>query len=156
MGYRSEVAVLVVANSKKEAETQSLFAEMMLQPFYSVVREDEGKGFRCYPRAIAYSFEHVKWYPEYADVKAFNEMWEWLDERSSDIISGMFLRIGEEDDDIERMSFGDDPPYDQLYLSRHLGFDFSMEESSSAAWEKALSQSVSLGESDPGDEQPEA
>ena len=62
-----------------------------------------------------------KWYPDFEDVKAFHEMFNAL----SDIegISGYFLRVGEERDDVEEDHFGDDPDWDMFYAQTFMTFD---------------------------------
>ena len=62
-----------------------------------------------------------KWYPDYADVKAFHDMFNQL----SDIegISGYFMRVGEESGDIEEDNFGDDPCYDYFHSFQAMNFD---------------------------------
>ena len=62
-----------------------------------------------------------KWYPDYDDVKAWNELWEQM--QSIEGISGYFVRVGEENDDIEEMQFGDDPCYDHFHAFSALSFD---------------------------------
>lgn len=62
-----------------------------------------------------------KWYPDYEDVRAFHDMFN----KMSDIegISGYFLRVGEERDDVEEDHFGDEPDWDMFYASTVMTFD---------------------------------
>ena len=62
-----------------------------------------------------------KWYPDYEDVQAWNELWENMQDIEG--ISGYFVRVGEENDDIEEMQFGDDPCYDYFHAFSALQFD---------------------------------
>jgi hypothetical protein len=62
-----------------------------------------------------------KWYPDYPDVMAWNEMWESMQEIKG--ISGYFCRVGEELDDIETEEFGDDPCYDYFQPFTALSFE---------------------------------
>jgi hypothetical protein len=64
-----------------------------------------------------------KWYPDYADVRAFHEMFNALSDVEG--ISGYFLRVGEESGDVEEEEFGDDPCYD--YFHHFTAMDFTGE-----------------------------
>ena len=62
-----------------------------------------------------------KWYPDYDDVKAWDELWESMQKVEG--ISGYFVRVGEEQNDIEEMEFGDDPCTDYFHAFSALSFD---------------------------------
>jgi hypothetical protein len=62
-----------------------------------------------------------KWYPEYDEVKAWDELWNQM--QNVDGISGYFCRVGEEIDDIETHEFGDDPCTDHFYPFSALSFN---------------------------------
>jgi hypothetical protein len=62
-----------------------------------------------------------KWYPDYEDVQAWDELWENMQDIEG--ISGYFVRVGEETNDIEEMEFGDDPCYDYFNAFSALQFD---------------------------------
>ena len=62
-----------------------------------------------------------KWYPDYDDVKAWDELWESMQEVEG--ISGYFVRVGEEQADIEEMEFGDDPCTDYFHAFSAMQFD---------------------------------
>ena len=62
-----------------------------------------------------------KWYPDYDDVKAWDELWESMQEIEG--ISGYFCRVGEELDDIEEKEFGEHPCHDFFYPFSALSFD---------------------------------
>ena len=53
--------------------------------------------------------DHVKWYESYDDVQAMNHFWSYLCEHEEVLnleIDAVFIRIGEEDGDIEHESLG--------------------------------------------------
>jgi len=62
-----------------------------------------------------------KWYPDYDDVKAWDELWVQM--QNVEGISGYFCRVGEEIDDIETHEFGDDPCTDHFYPFSALSFN---------------------------------
>ncbi len=51
------------------------------------------------------------------------KLWQFASqyERGKQVgLAGTFYRIGEDDSDIEGKSFGDDPPYEEIQLNRHI------------------------------------
>ena len=63
---------------------------------------------------FALRFIGWKWYDSYPDIQAFEAIWSTFREmcESSEVdhkLKGAFVRIGEDDDDVERRYFGDDP-----------------------------------------------
>ena len=67
---------------------------------------------------VFYLTGDFKWYPEYVDVQAYTRVFEHFrglyddpdsPDTAPDKYEGAFVRIGEEDDDIETSYFGDDP-----------------------------------------------
>ena len=129
MGYRSEVAYTIrftsdhdeknrqsfytfLAEAKSKAATAACFTEETGQ--WSEFEVDE-KRFR-----INFFAEGVKWYESYEDVKCHEALVslakEWADESDNPEIGFKFVRIGEDDDDIEQKEGGD---YDWSWLSVH-------------------------------------
>jgi len=51
----------------------------------------------------------IKWYPDYADVKAHHELWELAREfhEDNETIVGQYIETGENEDDITKKEFGD-------------------------------------------------
>jgi len=135
MGYRSNVAFCLSVNSYKEQSGEwrydkAKFKEMVgffkLTEFYRQATEpdydcvtNDNLGWR--EGEIMFHVEDWKWYPEYEIVKAFEEMWNQLQDVEG--ISGYFLRVGEGDGDepdVSSREFGDDPQYS------HFGVQTSM------------------------------
>lgn len=63
---------------------------------------------------FALEFSGWKWYESYPDIQAFEVIWSTFREayesgEDKPKIDGAFIRIGEDDDDVERRYFGDDP-----------------------------------------------
>ena len=72
-----------------------------------------------------YTPHDIKWYPDYADVKAHHELWELAREFNEDneTIVGQYIEIGEADDDVTTKEFGE---ADDVYirLSRKISCDW--------------------------------
>lgn len=73
-----------------------------------VLWEDNGEAY------LALEFNDWKWYPDYPDIQAFEAIWDAFREAYEDgedkpKLDGAFIRVGEDDDDVERRYFGDDP-----------------------------------------------
>lgn len=135
MGYRSQVAgIISVDKFLVKPETgesyhdydRAKFTEMIgfikLTEFYEFwnTRED-GKHFGWKDGAFILYGADWKWYPDYADVKAWNDMWDAM--QAIEGISGYFCRVGEESDDVETYEFGDDPCYDYFQPFTALSFE---------------------------------
>lgn len=124
MGYRSDVAYAVRFKDKEH-----------LQGFLAAIRMtelDDEDAKRAFDDLVHYTEEHrtpdhwltfeiegVKWYETYRYVKAHERFLE----RSEDFgASWELVRIGENEDDIERQSGGDDVPL-VLGVSRSIVWD---------------------------------
>lgn len=135
MGYRSQVAgIISVDKITKEDERGShyydydraKFKEMVgfikLTEFYELwSTEDSGKHFGWKDGSFILYGADWKWYPSYPDVQAWDKLWENMQDIEG--ISGYFVRVGEESDDIEEMEFGDDPCYDYFHAFTALSFE---------------------------------
>ena len=122
MGYRSDVGAVIRVDKIDNAER--VFAEFIGK--IKLIGDDFFNGwdhndYGWGSGRFIFSVEDVKWYPDYEAVKAFDAIWELAS--NTEGISGYFVRIGEEYNDIETDSFGDDPPYDEVYPVRSIGFD---------------------------------
>jgi len=122
MGYRSDVTCLIygshdmvdsfIAQDKLKGE-DSVFEGYFKKDYKIVDRGDV--------RVVMFEMEYVKWYVGYKDVDAFERMLNMVDvmneegrENESDWIAAEFGRIGEENEDIDCRTFGDEI---QWYLS---------------------------------------
>ena len=137
MGYRSEVAYTIrftsdhdennrqsfftfLAEAKSKAATAPCFTEETGQ--WSEFEVDE-KRFR-----INFNAEGVKWYESYEDVKCHEALIdlaaEWVnDEDNNSSIAYVFVRIGEQNDDIEEKE-GGDYDYDWIQVNRSISRDW--------------------------------
>lgn len=135
MGYRSQVAGIIsvdkVLIKPESGESyydydRAKFKEMVgfikLTKFYEIwnTRED-GKHFGWKDGAFILHGNDWKWYPDYADVQAWEDMWNAMQDIEG--ISGYFCRVGEETNDVEQEEFGDDPCYDYFQPFTALSFE---------------------------------
>jgi hypothetical protein len=135
MGYRSQVAgIISVDKIRKEDDKGShywdydraKFKEMIgfikLTKFYEAWNtKEDGKHFGWKDGAFILYGADWKWYSDYPDVQAWDEMWNAMQDIEG--ISGYFCRVGEERDDVETDEFGDDPCYDYFQPFTALSFE---------------------------------
>jgi len=69
---------------------------------------------------VTFYWDDVKWYEDYADVKSIMGVLSKLEDEEFG-----FLRIGEDDDDIERLG---EPWEFELYISRNIELDYCGED----------------------------
>jgi hypothetical protein len=135
MGYRSDIAFCLSVDTYKEQSGEwrydkekfkemvgffklSKFYEEAVGAEYNLIKENNlgwQKG------EIMFYAENWKWYPDYDIVKAFDEMWESM--QNIEGISGYFCRVGEEMNDVVTDEFGDDPCYDYFQPFTSLSFE---------------------------------
>jgi hypothetical protein len=135
MGYRSQVACVISVDRRRIEDVdgkskfiydKDKFKEMMgfikLSRFWELWNQgadQDAIGWRD-GKFMLYGADW-KWYPDFEDVKAFHNMFNQMN--SIEGISGYFLRVGEERDDIEEEEFGDDPCYDDFYAFTAMDFN---------------------------------
>ena len=126
MGYRSQVACVIsvdkvmIKNEKEgfyydydKAKFKEMIGFIKLSKFYElwqVANNADQDSFGWKDGMFVLYGNDWKWYPDYEDVKAFHEMFTQMQDIEG--ISGYFLRVGEENDDVQEEDFGDDPCYD--------------------------------------------
>lgn len=131
MGYRSDVAYTI--RFKTEEAYRLFILEAKAKPETAgCFRNDEAHydEAECDDKRLRIDFRanDVKWYPSYSDVMMHTALlmqadsWCGEDEEKSLDRSGYrlgyaFVRVGEDDNDIET-KYGGDSAYDWLYVSR--------------------------------------
>ena len=109
MGYRSNVSTVIYGDNRNP-EKYALLKTLMNTTFK--VAYDAWSGCvtwhdtKC---VLEFFIEDTKWYESYPDVAAFIAMLENLQEIEG--INYEFVRIGEDDEDIERNNHGDHCEY---------------------------------------------
>ena len=130
MGYRSNVAMVISVDEgyddsgvDKDWSLMEMFiAQLKLaQVNLKFWTDDYGSKFPSIgwnDSFFAFQAWSVKWYEDYPEVKAIEEVWQIA--KKIEGLSGVFLRIGEESDDVVDLNFGEEPPFDYVYLSREI------------------------------------
>ena len=123
MGYRSDVKALVYPNTGTEEQVEAQYAMLktLMNTTFAKIMEDEGAylTFNDHAMRLEFAVEDVKWYPSYPDVQQFERFLEDVAELG---YSYEFMRIGEEDEDVERKTGGKDPQYE---ISLHRTIEFN-------------------------------
>mgnify|MGYP006279381319 FL=1 len=123
MGYRSEVKYVV---SFKDPEQRAQFEQLVKHKGDEQLAQALDELDVC-GRYLVARFDGVKWYPSYEDVQAHHKLMGYAREVFEDDAAWRFVRIGEEDNDIEVDS--DDPNDDLweiLYPVRSIELNLSM------------------------------
>lgn len=140
MGYRSTVAYTIrftphypSSNSPTDEELTECNAS-----FYTFLAEAKVKHHSCFSedfgvevdepnRAINFLAENVKWYEDYEQVKDHEALIslskEWVDMENKHI-GGIFMRIGEEMDDMTEESWGEHD-WEWMTMSRQIIVDWA-------------------------------
>ena len=131
MGYRSHVVALIypesVMNSQDQITMYAQLKTLMATQFKDVIDQWFGDCMTWHDTELVLKFDlqDVKWYDSYSDVQAFTEMLHELDVGHEDSIPGYcteFMRIGEDEDDVECKRTGNAPHY-YLSISRQIECD---------------------------------
>ena len=130
MGYRSTVGIMFKRDNKDApsiptvlalAKTKGILQGDGLGQYWN----DEDYGWD--DNKFLFFVSDVKWYEGYPDVEAMEKLYEFVEELQNESevqswYSGMFCRIGENNDDTEQKTFGDDP-WGEMWLVRDIGFE---------------------------------
>lgn len=127
MGYTSDVMVVIypdVQNDDDGVDKYNQLKVLMNTTFKELVDKWFGDCMEWLDErhVLKFDIQSVKWYDSYADVQAFHNMLDTLSgdpNEGDDRIGGYcteFLRIGEDENDIERICEGHNRHY---YLSVH-------------------------------------
>lgn len=109
MGYRSDV--IYVVQAPEQIMLAKLAAWRLTDEHTQALEEckigtHEGVGY------VMFSADNVKWYLQYADVICHENLFAAFG--ADDAFSGTFVRLGENDDDAEYRSFGEEEPLLQI------------------------------------------
>jgi hypothetical protein len=138
MGYRSQVgAVLSVDGWTSETDIEEgklaieKYREMIglikLSKFYELMQQSE-QDRKCIGWRQGEFFFHAdqwKWYPDYDIVQAWEELWVQMQEVER--VSGYFVRVGEEVNDIAEENFGDEPDFEAFYPHTYMSCEVANE-----------------------------
>lgn len=130
MGYRSEVAMMVIREDKENAPT---IPEVMAMAKAKGILDSEvlngerwsTEDFGWDDDRFLFHVDWVKWYESFPEVQALNDLYQFFEEMNVDEssaergwFSGKFVRVGEELDDNEEKAFGNGWDYDSIGLTR--------------------------------------
>ena len=104
MGYRSDVAAVFYAADKKDFSVIKLWLDE------NFPMDTFKENIRWFDKGMVFQDTHVKWYPDYDEVKAFNAAVEkFVEMFCEDNALGAveIMRVGENYDDIETDEYGD-------------------------------------------------
>ena len=137
MGYRSDVAYKITFHNKDQWNV--FLIEAKSKPETRLCFEDECLTVVHNEQELRFHAEGVKWYSDYEDVKCHLNLFELCDEylerqeknfvdgesRSSTppVVSYLFKRVGESEDDAEELS-GGDPDWGWIELIRYIRVDW--------------------------------
>lgn len=128
MGYRSVVAYVIAFDEDSNA----------MGKFINYVMGSEDEHMITALKACEVDFEtnrinfyhtDVKWYESYEDVKGHTRLYELCANEETPFYPNAhsrFIRIGEENGDIQEDDYGDDPPYDDFYPVTTIELPFSV------------------------------
>ena len=122
MGYRSDVAMLITSDEPSDRKIEELMVHLKLAQVNLKSWTDQEWAQEPYigwnHHTLAFRASNVKWYEGYPEVDTINEVWEIAKKMTG--VSGVFLRIGEESDDVVDENFGEDPPYQDAFITRQI------------------------------------
>ena len=131
MGYRSLVGICF----SRDKDTAPSVPELLAMARVKGILKEEGLGkywsdedYGWDENKFIFYVEDVKWYEGYEDVQSMEDLFAFVEELSQENehwYSGTFLRIGEEDSDVENKTFGHNP-WDHMVLCRSISFDESL------------------------------
>lgn len=123
MGYRSQVGYLIMFTEKEVYDQFKV--QYKLDPKFELCREDESDSLRKSvhlqwideKQLVKFEAHDVKWYEDYPDVKCHHDLLNLADEYNEkyDCVSWQFVRIGEEEGDIESEYGGDGDASSYMY-----------------------------------------
>ena len=120
MGYRSDLVVLIYPDTETAADAAPKYEQLkvlMATTFKDVVVDEYFGSCMTWideSHVLKFKLDDVKWYPSYSDVQMFEKMLAVFSGDDADGIDGYcteFIRIGEESNDIELRSSGDNCEY---------------------------------------------
>lgn len=121
MGYYSSVGYVIQFKDKEQKDTFVNLQKVKDDTYINnALHEliDNGNN------KIGFHNDGCKWYEDFEDVKAHHRLMEEAGELFPDDVQWLFCRVGEQDDDIETQSHGDNAwdLSDYVNVVRYVGF----------------------------------
>jgi len=132
MGYRSDVAYTIRFNSDDdELNKQSFFtflAEAKTKEDYVLALDDVSMHIDHVRYRFEFSADNVKWYNDFPDVGSHMKLLiladDWIANEIQPCMGYVFMRIGEEATDIEKLYSGE-VDWDWIQVNRQLVLDWA-------------------------------
>ena len=129
MGYRSQVAYVIAFDDDADTRVMGQFINYVMgsgdEHLIEALKECD-VDFDA--QRINFYASDVKWYDSYDEVKAHTKLYELVVNEETPFYPhahAKFIRVGEEQGDIQEEDFGDDPPYDDFYTVTTIELPFS-------------------------------
>ena len=122
MGYRSDVKALIYPVSSEHSLIEYDKLKLLMNTTFKHVLDSWGNESFSWDdkhRILVFNANSVKWYESYPEVDMFPKFLEDVHELEYEY---EFIRLGEEDDDVEEDSTGDAQGY--MYVSRTIEVNF--------------------------------
>ena len=122
MGYRSDVKALIYPVSSEHSLIEYDKLKLLMNTTFKDVFEAWGKDYFTWDdthRILMFYADSIKWYDSFPEVDMFPKFLADVRELEYEY---EFIRIGEEDDDVESDSTGDAQGY--MYVSRTIEVSF--------------------------------
>lgn len=122
MGYRSDVKALIYPQGGEHNLLNYDKLKLLMNSTFKDVMDYWGEDYLTWDdthRALMFDANSVKWYDSYSEVARFMKFLEEVHELEYEY---EFIRLGEEDDDVEADSTGDSEGF--LYVSRSIEVSF--------------------------------
>ena len=122
MGYRSDVKALIYPQGGEHNLLNYDKLKLIMNTTFKDVWDywsDDYFKWDDKHRALVFDANSVKWYESYPEVAKFTQFLQQVHELEYEF---EFIRLGEEDDDVEADSSGDSEGY--LYVSRSIEVSF--------------------------------
>jgi hypothetical protein len=134
MGYRSLVAYTIRFVGDEDVKNEQSFstflaeAKSKIPALWTGEKDSINEWLTIDMTKLQFNFHtphDIKWYPDYADVKAHMALWELGREfhEDNETIVGQYIELGENDDDITIKEFGEAEDY-YIRLSRKISCDW--------------------------------
>jgi hypothetical protein len=123
MGYRSDIAVVIYPDTGEQNEARYGALKLLMNTTFKTTYDtwsngDEDFEWHDNHRVLEFRTDSVKWYDSHPEVAAFHAMLDAIGEMEG--YNYEFMRIGEDNDDVEEVQRGDDVQY-------HLGVKRTIE-----------------------------
>lgn len=128
MGYYSQVKYTIVG--PEAAMTAALVQFRLTHQFApedNPLNPDRMRISKCGDQlVIHFEVDSWKWYDGFPDSDAHRALWDFFDGLEDENITGQFVRLGENDDDVETKEIGYPDGLVEVERSIHSHYDFSM------------------------------